>query len=258
MSSPETTDGITPISRLHFEALCHSRTPNAAAISTEVEWWAGPEERVLGTVVFDVTDKDWFWILLGRDERSVFRCIDINVSIETLEHCREQLKVAIAKASATGQTIFPQMDQEAPRNDILIPVVPEEKLHPNFRILIEGEHHSSARELINEVAYAFIDIDGNYIKDFQTTGFNARLWELYLFIFLREQQFTFSRDFSSPDYLVQKWEFPLGIEAVTVNQTANKPAESPKTQEASSASFSSGGYAAIFPTIPLLAGSRRR
>ena len=230
-SLPANSEDVKAISKQHFDALCHCRTPMTSVIGREVEWWAGPEERVLGVVAFDKTDEDWFWILLGRDERSVFRCIELNCSIHTQEECSEQLKGAISKASATGQIVFPQMDQEAVRNDILIPVVPKEKLHPNFRLLIEGEHHSAARAIINEVAYAFIDIDGNYIKDFQTTGFNARLWELYLFAFLREQQFSFFRDFSSPDYLVQKWGFPLGIEAVTVNQTDNKPAESPKTQE---------------------------
>ena len=26
-----------------------------------------------------------------------------------------------------------------------------------------------------------IDADGNFVEQFQTTGFNARIWELYLF-----------------------------------------------------------------------------
>jgi hypothetical protein len=30
------------------------------------------------------------------------------------------------------------------------------------------------------------DADGNFVEQFQTTGFNARLWELYLFTTLVE------------------------------------------------------------------------
>jgi hypothetical protein len=53
--------------------------------------------------------------------------------------------------------------------------------------------------MIKELAHAFIDGDGNYIRDFQTTRFNSRLWELYLFAFLCELRFPIFEDFKGPE-----------------------------------------------------------
>jgi hypothetical protein len=87
--------GIKRLTRARFNALCFSRTPPAAMMSREVEWWSDTEERVLGIVLFDLTDKDWAWIVLGRDERGLFRAIDINASIATQEDARAALLVAL-------------------------------------------------------------------------------------------------------------------------------------------------------------------
>ncbi|MEI7821913.1 MAG: hypothetical protein WCK55_13425 [Verrucomicrobiota bacterium] len=76
-----------------------------------------------------------------------------------------------------------------------------------------------------------MDVDGNFLKDFQTTGFNARLWELYLNAFLYEQRFAISREFDRPDFLVSKGGYPIAIEAVTVNATDGEIPPSPEKPE---------------------------
>jgi hypothetical protein len=126
--------------------------------------------------------------------------------------------------------VFPQSDSDGRRNELLRPIADESRLHPIFKRLIIGEHFSSAREIIRELAYAFVDVDGNYAKDFQTSGFNARLWELYLFAFLHEQRFMMFREFSRPDFCAAKGPFSIGIEAVTVNPTPGEQPPSPKSQ----------------------------
>ena len=82
--------------------------------------------------------------------------------------------------------------------------------------------------MLTELARAFVDVDGNFLRDFQTTGFNARLWELYLSAFLYEQRFETTRKFKRPDFCVQKGGSPIGIEAVTVNPTAGDPPLKPR------------------------------
>jgi len=37
------------------------------------------------------------------------------------------------------------------------------------------------------------DVDGNFIEQFQTTGFDARIWELYLFAAFRELLYAIDR-----------------------------------------------------------------
>lgn len=73
--------------------------------------------------------------------------------------------------------------------------------------------------MIQEVAYSYVDVDGNYIKDFQSTGFDARLWELYLYIYFYNSGFTINSDFHAPDYLLDYFGYECGVEAVTVNSS---------------------------------------
>lgn len=221
---------VKKLTRARFNALCYSRMPVAAQMTREVEWWADSQERVIGTVLFDLTDKDWSWIVLGRDERGLFRPIDLGVSIETREKAQLALREALRKHAASGE-IFPQQDNNAKRHEILRVQVDDAKLHRNFKIIATGKHHEAARRMIEEIALAFVDIDGNYAKDFQTTGFNARLWELALFAFLYEQQFSFLRDHSRPDFCLAKWGYPLALEATTVNPTEGEEPPQPKSKE---------------------------
>ena len=61
------------------------------------------------------------------------------------------------------------------------------------------------------------DVDGNFIEQFQTSGFNARIWELYLFATFVELGFARSEDFAVPDFLLSSPRGAFGLEATTVN-----------------------------------------
>jgi hypothetical protein len=222
---------MTPISKERFAALCRSKLPSAEDFVTELEWFSDHDERVLGIVVIDNTDKDWSWMVLGRDEAGLFRAIDLGVSISTREEARALLATKLTEHSETGESIFPQGDVERDSMDLFESVAPEASLHKNYCILRETAHHHSAREILRELARPFIDVDGNFLKDFQTTGFNARLWELYLNAFLDEQRFSLIRDYDRPDFLVSKGGYPIAIEAVTVNATVGEEPPSPEKPE---------------------------
>jgi hypothetical protein len=43
------------------------------------------------------------------------------------------------------------------------------------------ERYSPARELIEAMMCFYDDTDGNFVEQFQTTAFDARIWELYIF-----------------------------------------------------------------------------
>lgn len=203
----------------------------AAYVSKEVEWFADQDETVLGTVMLDTVDNDWVSLVLGRDEAGVFRCIDVDSCIVTQDEARRILKESLEKHSRTGQKVFPQGDVKEKPANLFTPVVATDSLHPIFKILHVGEHHSAAREILQELVQTFIDVDGNFVRDFQTTGFNARLWEIYLSVFFYEQRFGVIREFTRPDFFVVKEGFPIGIEAVTVNATAGETPQKPQTDE---------------------------
>ena len=59
--------------------------------------------------------------------------------------------------------------------DPLIPVVSNDKLHPAFKGLLEQDGYSPARGIIRELFASFVDPDGNFVEQFQTMGFDARI-----------------------------------------------------------------------------------
>ena len=63
------------------------------------------------------------------------------------------------------------------------------------------------------------DVDGNFVQQFQTTGFDARIWELYLFAAFVEMGFLIERIHAVPDFNCRGLLGSLAVEAVTVNPT---------------------------------------
>jgi hypothetical protein len=59
------------------------------------------------------------------------------------------------------------------------------------------------------------------VEQFQTTGFDSRFWELYLFALFNEQGFAFDRSFQAPDFFCRRFSEDVFVEAVTVNPTIN-------------------------------------
>jgi len=210
---------IKKLSEARFAALTFSRDPLAPFISTEVEWYSDKDEIVLGTILFDEYDKDWAFVVLGRDEKALFRCIELNHSIDDIDDARQGLLNSININTISGNHVFPQGEIKKRKNLIFQPVVPEDKLNPHFKVLYSATGYSPAKEIITEIAYSYEDLDGNFIQQFQTTGFNSRIWELYLYAFLHEQLCYISEEDSSPDYICNKYGNEFCIEAVTVNPT---------------------------------------
>jgi len=223
---------IKTISKPRFDVLTLSKHPMATIMAEEVEWYADVNENVLGSVIRDRTDNDWNYVILGRDERGLFRWINGNVSFAEIGEARKELLQKIEQYAHDGKSVYPQHDSIKKKNEIFKPIVPEGKLHPHFKTLMSHEGHSPAKEIIQEIAYAFVDLDGNFIEQFQTHGFNSRLWELYLYAYFHEELFLISDEYSVPDYTCIKGPQTLFIEAVTVNPNPDFDIESaPKTPQ---------------------------
>lgn len=124
--------------------------------------------------------------------------------------------------TGTGQKVFPQGDEHQSL-DLFTPVVTFDKQHPYFSKLSGEEAFVPAKTIINEMMLHFMDIDGNFIEQFQSTGFDARLWELYLNAYLIEEELFFDRDHHAPDFLVKKYGKAVAIEAVIVGRKKESP-----------------------------------
>lgn len=209
-----------------FEALVgYSRLPHASAMSAEVEWWATDDEELLGTVVLDITDDDYVGIVLGRDTDYRFRCLNVLSSFPQRRGARDALFIKMIEVLSTGSKIFPQGDERGKKMDIFLPLCPPEKANPAFENVRTMLGYSSAKGIISEAMHHYVDVDGNFIEQFQTSGFDARLWELYLFAFLTEQKLLIDRSHNAPDFLVTDGQSTAAIEAVTVQASQDGKAE---------------------------------
>lgn len=99
-------------------------------------------------------------------------------------------------------------------------VVSEEKLHGTFKTILRDPSYEPSRVMMEKVFKDYDDVDGNFVKDFQSTGFDARVWELYLFAYFREEYGAVGRPKPHPDFKVDVGGRPVFIEAVTSNDPA--------------------------------------
>ena len=215
------SQAIRSISKPRFEALSYARSPIAQKTSQEIEWFSSQNNAILGVILLDKSDKDYAYILLGRDEVGVFIYIDGNHSIVSCEVARDSLIITMESFYDEGIIEFPQGVESRKKNFIFESIVNENMMPSDYKQLIGSELFSPARELIQEIAYSFEDPDGNYIQQFQSTGFNARLWELYLYALFHELHFAINREFNAPDYIIEKSGTRVCVEAVTVNPSNN-------------------------------------
>jgi len=97
---------------------------------------------------------------------------------------------------------------------------PEGQLHPQFVHLRDLERYEPARGMLREVQAQFDDPDGNFVEQFQTTGFDARTFELFLFTMFRSTGHEVDRSHARPDFLLSKDGVTAAVEAVTASVPA--------------------------------------
>jgi hypothetical protein len=179
---------ISPLLKRWFDALAgYTRRPFVILLTEEIEWYATSDERVLGVVTKDRTDHDFGWVALGRDEQLRFRAVAASASAPDADSARKQLRDRLYELAAASDNEFHQGDSNTGPIDFFTPLVPPERLHPTFRVLTSQERYSPAREVIAAMMRFHDDADGNFVEQFQTTGFYPRLWELYLFATFNER-----------------------------------------------------------------------
>ena len=210
----------------------HTRSPAAAYVSRELDWFANETETLLATLMLDNVDNDYVGVILGRDNVGRFRCIDVESSIPTQEDAAAWIERAMNWHGRDGQKTFSQgVEKKEPKPlDLFTPAVPADQLHPSFAKLCQNKAFAPARRQIAEIMPHYVDVDGNLIQQFQTTGFEARLWELYLHSYLVEEQLFIEREHDRPDFLVTKYDKSVAIEATIVGRRSDKPVSYFKTE----------------------------
>ncbi len=117
--------------------------------------------------------------------------------------------------------------------DLFAPVVPAERFHPAFKNITERPN-SYDRKVLNQWAEGFVDRDGKFVKELQTT-FDSAFWELYLNAAFKELGLQCDFQWSRPDFCIRLPE-PFVVEAAvalhaksTPAVTETNPLEAPKS-----------------------------
>jgi hypothetical protein len=106
------------------------------------------------------------------------------------------------------------------RKTLFEPIVDKGKLNPRFEHLKTAATSEAARLMLDDVFQDFIDPDGNFLEQFQTTGFDARFFELYLYAYFSRSGYRVDRSKENPDFLVERNGTVVAVEATTVNASS--------------------------------------
>lgn len=208
---------LRPISRERYASYINFvKLPSFNYLLTEIKFFSTPNEKIIGVIFVCNTDHDFGFALFCRNSKHQFEIQHISVSNQSIDMALDQANLEARRLSNK----FDSDQKMRPKIDIFSPMVDESKLHENFKLVSAGLPWVPARKIINEIMHHFTDIDGNFVEQFQTTGFDSRLWELFVYSVLKEEKLIVDRMHEAPDFLISDGSQSAAIEAVTVNKSA--------------------------------------
>jgi len=192
-----------------------TREPYVVYMSEELEFYESKEFELLGLISLDLTDSDFSAAIMSRDGSNQYRAVEIKVSLETIEEARNWIDDKMGEIETT-------LHDPAKLFDLFAILVKEEQISNKFKLLNEQPSQLAAKTVLQEIGYHYKDIDGNFVEQFQSkNGFDARFWELFLYCLFREEGFRFNRNSYAPDYMIQKGDVEIAVEAVIISDTQN-------------------------------------
>ena len=208
------------ISLLRFNALAgYARDPMARILAEETGWFEHESGSVVGTVIRDLEDNDFSGVVMARDRKLRFRAVNIMDFYTTPDKAIEHLEREMDIAAVADSDNHHQGDERGRPVDFFRYSRRRDQLHPDFIKLAEEETYSPARQIIEPMMRWYEDPDGNFIEQFQTTGFDQRIWELYLFATFVEMGLKLDRSNPIPDFQCSSFMDKFSVEAVTVGPT---------------------------------------
>jgi hypothetical protein len=208
------------ITRKRFDIIAgYARNPNIAKLAREIGWFEVDSPHLVGIVVID-TDGEFSGIVLAPDFSGRFRWVDQTHFLPTRAHAESELEQHLASVGRDYDRIRKQGDEPAPM-DFFTPLGPAERLNTTFSVLATSPSYSAAHKVIDLMMRWYRDQDGNFVEQFQTTGFDARVWELYLFATLVEAGYVVEQPDPAPDFKAIGLDGTFLLEATTINPSQN-------------------------------------
>jgi hypothetical protein len=96
-------------------------------------------------------------------------------------------------------------------------VIAPDQVHPSFEKIRTFTGSAPARWMMDQAYSTFIDPDGNFLEQLQSTGFDSRFFELYLHAYFAFSGFEIDRTHDAPDFIVSRAGITAAVEVTTVN-----------------------------------------
>jgi hypothetical protein len=191
---------LTRMTIERFEALTLWGRPGAArrALAAASAWATADESLMIGGYHV-LESKEFVCIAFARDRQGRHRAYMRSQMLPSLRAVDLAITHDLgAELIRAGGTVEP--DPLPDGVDLFSPIKGTKRYHSAFEMLRDGYNQRSARELIESLQPWFQDRDGNFAHDFQTSGYSARVWEIYLWAALAELGFDIDPSCSSPDF----------------------------------------------------------
>ena len=208
---------LVPISEREFNiyALSLLRGPNFEPFEF-VEAWKAKQGAAVGAVFAFPKVGDFLVLAMCRQGDHRFVITFEDVGFHTLEAANQTLHNHLI------DTKLPAPVAPGYKRRSLLLETGRRKPCPNFQLLTGTPNHLHALMTVGEAYLAMPNPDENFVSDFQTEGFDARLWELYLLAVFREQGLVVQQDLPSPDFHIERGEHECYVEAVTANPSEGR------------------------------------
>lgn len=208
------------VSEIRFNAVAgYARDPRAVLTGEELAYHEADDGSILGLIIRDRADGDFAGVAFGRDAKLRFRWTSMTDFLESPEQAREALAELMAELLQEPDEFHHQGDEKGMPVDFFTPLHPTETLHLDFQQVASGIAFFPARGIIEPMMRWHEDLDGNFVEQFQSTAFDQRVWELYLFATLIELRFSLDATYAVPDFIGRSLFGSIAIEAVTVGPT---------------------------------------
>lgn len=212
---------IKKITLSRFNALAtYARNPAVKSHSQEQEWFETFDGKVLGLLLLDTIDNDYAGLIFSRDGNKRYRFISMTSFGNSDTKVRKELLNKIRELHPNAEEHGIQGDENKKNMDFFV-TLDKKNIHPDYFLLKDSLLYSGAKNIIEPLMRWYIDIDGNFVEQFQTTGFNQRIWELLIFCIFTENDCIFNTSYNTPDFNARfikgflSTEF--SIEATTIN-----------------------------------------
>lgn len=209
------------ISEARFNAIAgYARNPMTRAVFEELELYEEESAcHVLGMIAQDREDAEYCGIIFAKDQHHRFRCVNLTDHCATVDQARTLLEQELSQASVAEPSTFFQGDENGNAIDFFTPVRERSVLDASFIQLSENRGFGAAKQIIELMMRWYDDVDGNFIEQFQTAGFDQRMWELYLYATFVEARYGVSDEFVAPDFCCSGLEGEFCVEAVTIGKS---------------------------------------